>query len=169
MVKNEFYHQMPIPPEIGIGTTGADTFTISPTSNIENRIKAVYIDLPTDVILDINFGSGQESFHSNGNEAGSIIFRTGMIFDSDITIAVTGTAGTVYGIKIVTETDTLDIPTQNVNVTNFPSTQNVNVINQQPQYAQAGAPALLLAGLVAGAVYLAMKNKGEGMKFTPLR
>lgn len=169
MVKNEFYHQMPIPPETGIGTTGADTFTISPTSNVENRVKALYIDLPSNVILDIDFGSGQESFHSNGNEAGSIIFRTGMIFNSDIIMTVTGTVGTVYGIKIVIETDTLDIPTQNVNIVNFPETQKVEIVNQQPQYAQAGAPALLLAGLVAGAVYLAMKNKEEGMKFTPLK
>lgn len=168
MVKNESYHQMPIPPEIGIGGTGTDTFIISPTSYVENRVKAVYIDLPTGVTLNIDFGSGQESFHSNGNEAGSIIFRTGMIFDSDITITVTGTAGTAYAVKMVTETDTLETPTQNVNVENFPTTQMVEVVNQQ-QYAQAGSSALLLAGLVAGAVYLAMKNKQEGLKFSPLK
>ncbi len=145
-MRKEFYKQMPISPAVGIGDTGTDVFTISPdlTSGNINRIKSVYIDLPANVILNVNLstlGAGQNDINSQGNEAGSIVFRSGVEFSSPITVTVTGTAGTAYGVKIVTEVETPEIG----------------------QVAQAGVPAWLALGLAAGFIYMASK-KSEPIK-----
>ena len=158
-MKNEYYHQMPIPPETGIGTAGTDTFTISPDPTPGNisRIKAVYIDLPAGITLDIILGPGQDNIHSNGNEAGSIIFRTGVTLTQDVMITATGAPGTPYAVKMVTEIETPE--TIGVNVTNFPTTQDVRVTNfPAQQVAQMGISGLLALGLVVGLIYVASKK-----------
>jgi len=184
---------MPIPPNTGIGITGEDIFLISPdiTPGNINRVKAVYIDLPTGVTLNIVLGPGQDNIYSNGNEAGSIIFRIGIIFTDDIRITVTGPAGTPYSIRIVTEIETPEIlsvdvtnfpdnqnvtvtnfpDNQNVTVTNFPDNQNVtvtnfpdnqNVIVTNPSYpAEFGLANLLIAGIAIGAIWLTSRNRGQ--------
>lgn len=175
-MKYEIYKQMPIAPAIGIGATGTDVFTLSPSPTIGaiSKVKAIYIDLPADVTLNINLSTitGNDDINSPGNEAGSIVFRTGIEFATPITITVVGTAGTAYGVKIVTE---VEIPTvQDVNIANFPETIDVNVTNfpdpqrvevtnfpGQPQIAQAGLGWFLIGGLVVGAIYASTRKKEE--------
>ena len=163
-MKYEYYTQMPTPPATGIGDTGTDTFTISPSSTIGNitRIKSVYIDLPAQVALNINLSvlSGQSDIVSNGNEAGSIVFRSGVMLDTPITVTVTGPMGTAYGVKLITE---IEVPeSQNVSITNFPTIQDVRVTNPTPT-AQAGVPGWLALGLAVGFIYMAIK-KSEPIK-----
>lgn len=190
-MKNEIYKQMPISPATGISETGQDIFTLSPstTPGSINRIKAIYIDLPEAVILNINLsalGTGQDDINSPGNEAGSIVFRTGVEYNTDATITVTGATGTPYAVKIVTEVEmpetkkveiinfptpvtaievtNFPTPVTAIEVTNFPSVQSVEVTNFPTGPAQAGlsgASAVLMVGLIVGAIYATTRGKRE--------
>lgn len=161
-MKYEYYTQMP--PTTGPLVDGTDILTISPSPTTGNitRIKSVYIDLPAQVALNVNLSvlSGQSDIVSNGNEAGSIVFRSGVVLDTPITVTVTGPTGTAYGVKLITE---IDVPeSQNVSITNFPTVQDVRVTNPTPT-AQAGVPGWLVLGLAVGFVYMAIK-KSEPIK-----
>lgn len=154
-MKYNIYKQMPISPAIGVGTTGVDTFTISPdaTSGNISRIRSVYIDLPTGVTLNINLsllGSDQSDINSGGNEAGSIIFRDGIPFSQNVTITVTGTPDTPYSVRMVTDVETPEV--QKVEVTNFPATEVA------PIAQEAGMSGLLIFGLSVGLIYALYKS-----------
>lgn len=146
-MKKETYHQMPIPPAIGIGTTGIDTFTISPDiieGNI-SRVKFISIDLLPNTSLDIDLGPGQDRLVSIGNESGSIEFREGLIFNQNIIITVSGNPGTIYSVRMITEVES-------------PEVVDVRVTNPSAVTPQSSLPVLLAIGLAGAALLLAMRK-----------
>lgn len=145
-MKYEIYHQMPT--IVSPGTP--NTLDIVPDATVGNisRLKSVYIDLPTGITLSIplsTLGTGvQSDITSGGNEAGSIVFRTGIVLDKTITVTVTntGSADAAYSVKIVTEVETAEV-------------------TQVAQAGFSGLQMLLIAGLAAGYVYMVTKKKQE--------